>query len=73
MERSVFGTLNDAIAAFESDNHSQEQDLLPGDIAGTIEIHQRSVDLDSDTDEEDAHINQIWGFGLYKQKFDFHR
>ena len=28
MERSPFGTLSDAIAAFESDNHFQEQDLV---------------------------------------------
>ena len=28
MERSAFGTLRDAISAFESDNHSQEQDLI---------------------------------------------
>ena len=28
MERSVFGTLTDAIAAFGFDNHSQEQDLV---------------------------------------------
>ena len=81
MERSAFGTLSDAFAAFESDNHSQEQDLallhpptdvyasneevgdddiryagnieLPGDAAGTIEIHWRHVDSDSNTDDED--------------------
>ena len=36
MERSPFGTLSDAIATFESDNHSQEQDLvlLPPPIDG---------------------------------------
>ena len=28
MERSAFGTLRDAISAFESDNHSQEQHLI---------------------------------------------
>ena len=27
MERSAFGAVNDLVAAFESDNHSQEQDL----------------------------------------------
>ena len=81
MERSAFGTLSDAIAAFESNNHSEEQNLVllppptdgyasnekdgddgigyagniepPGDVAGTIEIHRRLVDSDSDTDEED--------------------
>ena len=80
MKKSAFGTLSDAIAAFESNNHSQEQDLvllppppgryasgevrdddigyaanieLPGDIAGTIEIHQKHVDSDSGTDEEE--------------------
>ena len=81
MEKSAFGTLSDGIAAFESDNHSQERDLvllppptdgyasneevgddnmgyaghieLPGDVAGTIEIHRRHVDSDSDTDEGD--------------------
>ena len=25
----------------------------PGDVAGTIEIHRRLIDSDSDTDEED--------------------
>ena len=68
MERSAFVSLRDKIAAFQSDNHSQEQDLvllspptdryasneeagyddigyagnieLPGDVAGTIEIHR---------------------------------
>ena len=28
MERSTFDTLSEAIAVFESDNHSQEEDLL---------------------------------------------
>ena len=28
MVRSAFSTLSDAIAVFESDNHSQEQDLV---------------------------------------------
>ena len=28
MKRSAFRTLSDAIAAFESDNHSQDQDLV---------------------------------------------
>ena len=28
MERSAFDTLSEAIAVFESDNHSQEEDLL---------------------------------------------
>lgn len=28
MERSAFVTLRDTIAAFQSDNHSQEQDLV---------------------------------------------
>ena len=81
MERSAFVTLRDKTAAFQSDNHSQEQDLvllppptdgyasneevgdddigyagnieLPGYVAGTIEIHRRHVESDSDTDEED--------------------
>ena len=81
MERSAFVTLRDKTAAFQSDNHSQEQDLvllppptdgyasneevgdddigyagtieLPGYVAGTIEIHRRHVESDSDTDKED--------------------
>ena len=50
MERSAFSNLSDAIAAFESDNYSQEQDLvlLPPPIDGYAsheEVGDNDVDL----------------------------
>ena len=41
----------------------------PGDVAGTIEIHQRHVDLDSGTDEEDNPLGKYNGKKRYKSFF----